>query len=671
MAKLDDKEILAAIDTQSREAYGYLAGTLTEERERALKYYLGEPYGNEVEGRSQVVTRDTLETVEWILPSLLKVFMSGDKIVEFEPKGPEDVKGASQETDVVNYNVLQKNDAFMTLYTWFKDALLGKTGYVKVYWDESEDTTTETYQHLSPEELTFILQDPDVEIIEQDVDEIGYTVKLKRVSRIGSLCIDPVPNEEMIIGTNTKTVSLRTADYVEHRTRKSISDIRKMGYDIPDDINDSDDREADILEQTRDIYDEQRWIDVDNADPSMRLVWFRDITMRIDEDGDGIAELRRYYVIGDEIIDRYDAESVDFAALGTIPMPHRHIGLSLADLVMDIQLIRSTILRQYIDNLFLQNNGRYAISDKVNLDDMLVSRPGGLVRVMGMPGEGHIMPLLHPQTGQAAIQGMEYLDGQKESRTGITKYNQGLDANSLNKTATGISQIIGQAQQRIELIARIFAETGVKDLFMLCHEKLRKHSNKVQVVQLRNEWVPVDPRQWVKRTDMTISVGLGTGNKDQQLAHLTSILQVQREAIQIGVATPQNIYNAAKRLAENAGFKSGDEFFTDPSGQPQKPDKPNPLAEAEQVKAQAQMQMQAAKMQAEQQADYAKLQYQMNLDQMKMAHDAQMKQMGYEFDKWKAQLEQETKLLIAQVNADKQAMAAAVAQNQFVQDINQ
>jgi hypothetical protein len=619
-SNLTDSEILNSIETKANESYGYMSSTLNAEREQALDYYLGKPYGNEVDGRSQVVTRDTLETIEWMLPSLLKIFTAGDKAVEFQPKGAEDVDAAEQETSYVNHVVMQQNDSFMTLYTFFKDALMMKTGYVKIYWDTKEDVIEDTYANLSEEELVMLAQDKGVEIVSAEQTELGYNITVKRVTKNGRVCIEPVPPEEILVDMACRKVDLSDANFVEHRTRKTISDIRLMGFDVDDNIADYDETTLDGgIAQARDLYDEDA-DGYEGADPSTRMVWFRDVTIRIDSDGDGIAELMRYYIVGDKILYRAKAENVYYAALCPLPMPHRHVGLSLADLVQDVQLIRSTIMRQYLDGLYLSNNGRYAISDRVNLDDMLVSRPGGIVRVQGDPGAS-IMPLIHPNTGAGAIEGLTYLDSQKEARTGITKYNQGLDANSLNKTATGINQIMGAAQQRMELVARIFAESGVKRMFQLTHELLKKHADKATIFRLNNKWVPVDPRQWQTRTDMTIAVGLGTGNKDAQLAHLMSILQVQREAMAIGVSTPKNIYSAAKRLAENAGFSDGNEFFTNPEQQqPQQPHA-NPLLEVEQVKQQGQMQTKQMDLQAEQQKFVAETE----LEKQKMAVDYQQK----------------------------------------------
>lgn len=643
---LSENEILAAIDAQAERAYGS-DGTLDSERAQALDYYLGRTYGNEVEGRSQVVTRDVLETIEWILPSLMRIFTGGDKVVEFDPTGPEDEAAARQETETLNHVILKQNDSFLTFLTWFKDGLLGKTGYVKVYWDESEDVVEETYQNLSEVEVGMISQDQGVEIVNVWPGEFGYGVKVKRTQKSGKVCIDPVPAEEMRIAAAVRGYSLKKAPYVEHRTLKTLSDIRAMGLEVDDDIGSGDEIDDSELSDARDMYDED-YLRSEEADPSMREVLFRDVTLRIDANGDGIAELKRYYIVGSKILAEYDAENVYYACLGPVPMPHRHVGLSMADLVMDLQLIRSTLLRSYIDNLYLQNNGRFAISDRVNLDDMLVSRPGGVVRVDGEPA-GAILPLVHPSNGAAAIQGLEYIDTQKENRTGITKYNQGLDSNSLNKTATGINAIMQSAQQRMELIARIFAETGVKECFLLVHELLKKHSDKPLVMRLNNQYVDVDPRQWKTRTDMSVSVGLGTGNKDQQLQHLMTILQVQQQGIQAGITTPKHIYNAAKRLAENAGFKDGDEFFVDPATQqPQQP-KPDP----EMVKAENELKIKQQSAQVDAQQAQQKLQADIQLKRDQMVADIQL---AREKMTMEAQLKREQAQIDAQLKSELQAM---------------
>jgi hypothetical protein len=298
---------------------------------------------------------------------------------------------------------------------------------------------------------------------------------------------------------------------------------------------------------------------------------------------------------------------------------------------MDIQLIKSTLLRGQLDNMYLANNGRYAISDRVNLDDMLTSRPGGIVRTEGDPMTA-IMPLSHPPLPATAYSLVEYMDNMKEKRTGVTAYNQGLDSNSLNKTASGIAQVMSAAQQRIELVARTFAETGVKDLFMMVHRLVRMNYTKPDVIRLRSQWVEVDPRGWKNRKDLTISVGLGTGNKDQQLAHLSTIIQMQKEAIQAGLTSPEKIYNALAKLTQNAGFKNPEEFWTNPANNP--PPEPQPSIEEKMIE--AQKEIDAMKVQA---------------DNAQKAAELELKQQQMQLDEWKTKLQEETKRMIAQLNS--------------------
>lgn len=637
---LSDAEVLAAIDDRARQAYG-AGGELAGDREAAINYYLGKPYGNEVEGRSQVVTRDVLETVEWILPDLIEIFTAGDKAVEFTPKGQEDEEAADQETDYVNHVVMQQNDSFMTLYSWFKDALLLKVGYVKIYWDVSEDITEDTYENLSAEELTMLAQDQAVEIVAAEQTPFGFNVVLKRNNKVGKVCIEAVPPEEMLIDMSTRSLDLGKSTYVEHRTKKTLSEIRLMGFDVDDNIASSDSLDGDDSVATaRNIYEEDDW-DLEGADPATRQVWFRDITIEIDADGDGIAERMRYYVVGNRILYKEKAQNVYYAALGPVPMPHRHVGLSIADLVMDLQYIRSTVMRQYLDGLYLQNNGRYGISDKVNLDDMLTSRPGGVVRIntgLGESASQHIMPLTHPATGSFALEGLGYLDSMKEVRTGVSKNEQGLDADALHKTSSGMNMVMTAAMRRKKLIARIFAETGIKRAFTLTHELLKKHSDKQTIYRLRNKWIPVDPRQWQTRTDMRITVGLGTGSKDMQLQHLMSIMQVQEKGMVINITEPKKIYNAAKRLAENAGFSDGDEFFTDPSTQPPKPQQPPVEIQVEQMRQQGD----AQKFQAQAVLERQKAEANLQQEQARSTNDIMIEREKFaaemEFKRWEAEL---------------------------------
>ncbi len=630
-------------------------GQLQIERAQAMDYYLGRAFGNEVEGRSQVVSHDVADTLEWIKPSLLRIFTSGDEIVRFDPTGPEDVEASQQETDFVNFIITQKNDWFRTCYVWFMDALLQKNGYVKAWYDETTKVDKEPYEGLTDDQFAFIAQDPEVEIVEhsqandpvaemqlQQAMQAGqiqpgvqpkipqvHAVVLKKKKTYGCVKFIELPPERCIVGNSTQSVDLdENCPFFEHWEMKTISSLRAEGFEIPDDIGDEVATFAETEDQARDRFSENQIGAYDETnDPSMRRVKVRECWIRFDQDGDGIAELRHVIVVGQNELLNEETDEIPAASLTPIIMPHRHIGISVADCIVDLQLIKSTLLRGFLDNLYLANNGRYGIdADKVNLDDMLTSRPGGVVRTQGNPSAA-IMPLTHQSNFAPVLQGLEYIDSVRENRTGVTKYNQGLDANSLNKTATGISQIMNAAQARIELIARVFAETGVKRLFSLVHQLTMKHAKKAEVMRLRNQWIPVDPRQWKKRQDMTISVGLGTGNKEQMLAHLQNIIALQGQLMPLGLADAKTIHHAATKMTQNAGFRDADAFWVAPKeGQQQQPPPPDPAAEAKKAELQLKAQEGQQNMQMQQQqhqADIAMEREKLALEREKAAVEAQ------------------------------------------------
>lgn len=684
---MTDEELVALIEREEKLALGYYGSDLTDERAEALKRYLGEPYGNEVEGRSQVVSRDVLETIEWCMPSLLKMFVGGDEVVRFDPQGPEDVEPAEMESAYLNHIVTQQNNAYQLFYTWFKDAMLEKNGYTKAVWETREEHEQETYQGLSDDEMAMLLQDPEIEVVahEETVEVVidpmagqyedrRHTLVVRCKKTYGQVQCYNLPVEEVLVSPHTTGLSLAKSPFVQHRTRKTLSEIRQMGYDVPDDIageESTDDRNAEWLARRQYTEEQAQWAG-ESDDPAQREVLLRETYIRTDVDGDGIAELIRALVVGHTILDQQEWDAIPIYAISPNPMPHRHVGLSEADLVMDLQEIRTVVMRQFLDNLYLANNGRYGIdANRVNLQDMLTARPGGIVRVEGAPGDA-IFPMVHPNTTGIAIQGLEYLDTVKENRTGVTKYNQGLDSQSLNKTATGISQIMNAASQRIEMIARHFAETGVKELFQGAHALIRKHQKSPLMFQLRQQWAPIDPREWKKRTSLTIAVGLGTSNKDAQLQHLITILQAQKEGLAIGVATPQNVYHALVKLTQNAGFKDAESFWSDPSQQPPQEPQPDPEIEKEKIKADVQMQSKQMDMQAEamkgqisMQADAQKFQAEMAMKQQQF--EAEMAQKWQEFQV-EMQMKREEMAMTHELRREEMAHNASMKQQQMERD---
>lgn len=666
MAKMDETTLKAIVANEVRRAIGYVGGTIAVEREKAINYYYGRPFGNEIEGRSQVVSTDVADVIESVMPSIVKIFTAGDDVVKFEPQGPEDEEAAQQATDYCNWIFNRDNEGFLILYDWIKDALLQKMGAVKAWWDESEDVTEETYQGLTDLELQQLLQDPEVEPVEhtQYPDPLAaiqapaqpeeaaeghspplapgaeqqmepqpgpmlHDVKLKRTSKLGSVKIVAIPPEEFIVSPGARD---RTdARLMGHRKRTTRTKLKEEGYDpkIVDDIPIMDDTYLNWESLTR-RKDEDRPMDAynDTLDKTSEWVWVTEAYIRVDYDGDGKAELRKVTVAGpgdtSVILDNEPAEDSPFYFLCPIRTPHKLIGRSLADLVMDIQLIKSTLQRQLLDNMYLVNAPQTVIIEgQVNLDDLLTRRPGGVVRAKS---QGAVEPLATQPMLAPALQAIEYIDSVRETRTGVTRYNQGLEADSLNKTATGVNRIFSAAQERIEMIARVFAETGVKDLFRGILRLVAKHQQKARIVRLRNQWTPMDPREWNTNMDMSVSVGLGTGNKDQMLAHIMAIMQLQEKMVAAGgmgsLVTPVNIYNAASDVVKNSGLKSEDRYFTDPKKAPPQQPKPDP----EMQKLQAQIQGDQMKAQSDLQLQQAKLQAEMQLKREEMMLDFQLKQ---------------------------------------------
>jgi hypothetical protein len=662
-----ENSILNAIETY--EASAQRGGELQKERAKEMDYYLGREFGNEVPNRSSVVSRDVADSIEWIKPGLLRVFTSGDDVVNFDPRGPEDIEQAQQETDFVNFIITQKNNWFNTAYVWFTDALIQKNGYVKAYWDERVETEKETYQGLTQDQFALIAQDPEVEILSAvtRVEEYPvqtpegqmlqgvpvYDVIVQKKKTYGCAKFVNLPPERTIVSILHQEVDLENADFVEHWEYKSLSTLRQEGFEVPDDIGDDSGGEfSDEEEQSRDRFNEDPLVDSETNDPSMKRVKARECWLRYDEDGDGIAELRHCLVVGNNVLLNEEADFIPIASLTPRIMPHRHIGISVADAVMDIQLIKSTLQRAFLDNVFFAINGRHGVDkNKVNLEDMLTVRPAGIVRTDGSPHDS-IMPITHQSDFGSVLTGIQYFDGVRAERTGSNKDAQQLSPDALAKLPSGIAiaQLQNAQQALTELTARVFAETGVKRLFRLIHALTLKHSRQAEVVRLRNKWVTVDPRNWKTRMDMTISVGLGTGNKEQQMMMLERIMQMQMGLLPLGLATRDTIHHTASKFTQAAGFKDKDAFWPDPKTTPPPPPQPDPKVQAEMAK--LQLQAQAAQQDA-------MLERQKAQDELRMKQIETQAEIQLEREKAAAEIQLERERAAAQIEIEREKATAA------------
>ena len=655
LSKKKEKELKGTITREITDALGYQNGKLVQERSLALDYYNSEPFGNEVEGRSQVVSSDVLEAVESVLPSLLRIFTAGDDIVKFEPVSAEDEELAQQVTEYINHIIMKDNDGWKIFYTWFKDALIQKNGFIKHYYKYEDEFVKESYKGLTDIEYQALLVDDDVEVVNvEEITEdrivqtetgdiadtvITYNVNVKRKSSAGKICIENVPPEEMLISKRTKT--LADAPFVAHRIKKTVSELIGEGYDkkIIDDLPSYANSTWNEETLSRNLFDEESYMD-ENADPSMREILYMECYIRTDIDGDGVAEIIKVCTVGDtnEILDVEEISYMPFSTITPIINPHRLFGMSVADLVMDLQQIKSVLLRQCLDNAYLMNNSRVLAQDgMVNLDDLLQSRAGNIVRVKS---PNAVTPLQTQNFMQEGLAMLEKVDQIKEQRSGISRMQQGLDPNTIQKshtTATGVREAMASAGQRIETIARVFAETGIKDLMNCLLKLTTQYQDHKRIIKIRNKYVPIDPREWKNKFNLTINVGLGTGSHEQRLQILGQILGIQKEIMMAGssLANEQNIYNTLERMVHNAGFKTPQEFFVNPETQapkpPKDPMKENPLLiatqqqiQADQQKASAELQLKKEKMEAELELKKQEMMADINLKREEMQSDIQL-----------------------------------------------
>jgi len=663
MAKMKDSELKALLQAErSASLGGNLTSDLTSERSKALDYYNGEMDDMPAfEGRSAAVSTDVSDTIEGLMPGLMEIFAAGEEVVRFEPVGPEDEEAAKQETDYVNHVFMQKNQGFMILQTFIKDALLSKNGFVKVFWDKSETETKETYLDQPDDAFMMLASSPDTEIVEHTEhadEETGqplHDVTLVKRKSYGCVKAVPVPPEEF--GVSKFARSIQDATYCFHQVKKTEADLIAQGYDeaqvkkLPTYTarNEEENNARNVLNEDQSTSS--------NLNKSSRLIDTIEHYVRMDYDGE--PGLYRVTTGGGqlEILKRdgkSDVVAVDeipFATMSPVIMSHQFFGKSIADLVMDIQRIKTALIRGWLDNVYLINNQRLEVAESMShertLDDLLVNRPGAVVRVK-VPGA--VTPIPNQPIGDTLLPAIEYMDATREWRTGVTRQGQGLDPNSLqNQSATAANQMFTAAQARMKLIARVFAETGIRDLFALIHGCIRKNDRQINTVRLRNTWVQVDPRNWKTRDDMTINVGLGTGSRVEQVANLNNLLNVQKEIVLSSptqtLVQPKNIYNTLEKLIERVGLKTIEPYFTDPETVQAPPPPPDPKMVELQMKRED-MQMKA---QLDQQAMHQKAQIETLQANADIATQDRKTQAELALAEKKFELDKELKLIDAQL----------------------
>ena len=624
---MDQEEVRAYVQAFLDDSLDYNASELSNQRADALKYYYGEGFGNERAGKSKVVSRDIQETVDWIMPSLMKVFTSGDSVVQYEPQGQDDIEQAEQETEYVNWLFTKKNNGFTVMHDWFQDALLMKTGIVKVWVEDVEESYPDYFMGLDEEMVTEILSDPNVELQQRTQNEEGFfDIKIRTTKTRREIKVACVPPEEFLIEREAR--SIKDARMVGHRTQKTITELRKMGVkedileELPYDEYDQTDSSPERLARLN--FDGTGAIPYQGAveDFASRKVWVSECYVNLDADGDGLAELRKVTIAGHNILFDEEVSCKPFADITAHRIAHKFHGMSIYDKIKDVQEIRSSLMRSILDNVNSINTGRYAVVDgQVNIDDLITNSAAGIVRVKS---QGAVTALENPSLSGDVFNMLDRLENDRGKRTGVTDRSRGLDSNTLhsNQAASSVNQTMTAAEQQIDLIARMFAETGVRDLFQLLHDFATKYQDQEEMFELRGKFVRVNPASWRKRYNLNVTVGIGNMNKDQQLQHLQRMFEMAQAVVGGGglgvLVTEKNLYNMLTELTRNAGYKDVSRYWTDPDSPEAKKNKANmekakAKPKPEDIKAQAQM----AQVQADAQAKQADAQVKMAEIQLK------------------------------------------------------
>lgn len=680
--KITEDKLKAILDFEVRGALGRHDGELSEQRRKAMRAYYGESIGNEVAGRSRIVTRDVMEVVEWALPELMDVFTTEDIVARFSPNAEQDEAEAQQATDYVNHVFFNVNHGYEIFHDMFKDALMQKAGVVKIWWDDTVDLKREEYSGLDEMSLQKLASEDDVEIVAHsatpitdqettvalglppDMPLMVHDVDVERVNARGKICIEVVPPEEFLVSKRAKTID--DAEYKGHRIHMTLSDLQQL-YPEADmeeikNMAGDDEQEWDEEYTARHDFDDVYGGDRNYDDNWLgRKVWITESYINVDWDNDGVAELRKITKAGNTILENIEVEDHPFALITPIKIPHKLIGMSLADITMDLQVTKSAILRGILDNIYNLNHGRFeALDGNVNYDDLLTSRPGGVIRVKQM---GAIKRLDTPSLPNGGFDMLNVIDRMRDGRTGISKFRTGLDTDFLNNAKAGpVDNQMEAANARIRLYARNFKETGVKQIFTKIYNTMVRHQQHQDVIKLRGKWVPIDPSAWGGDCNVTVQTGLGHGDKGKRIQEMTMVGQqmsmLRQDPEMKDMVSRDNIYHTFSEGLKAMDYKNVGDFITNPKKlQPYKP-QPDPKVQAEQAKAQMEMkkiELETQKMQQAAQMDQQKAQLAAQQAQQKSQLEVARLQMDAQKEEAKNQIE--LAKLQSQLSAEQQQNA--------------
>jgi len=634
LKSMTEDEVQSIAKDALESAISFVESEIADDRIKSQRYFEGETDIGEEDGRSKIVATKVRDTIRAIKPSLMRVFLSSENPVEFVPTSQEDVQGAEQATKYAHWKFQQLN-GYKLLNDAIHDALVKKTGVLKIWWEDNTEATIHSYSNVTEEEMMAIVNEEDVTVIEHSteidmqVDEMGFEVetaqhslKVSHEKKKGELKIEGVPPEEFIVDRNAKSVA--DAFIVAHRTEMRVSDLVSMGYDF-DEVSElsglsSDDSYSDAEDFERKGYQQDE--EDTSADPSMKKVTVTEAYMKIDKEGTGVATMYRLLLAGgeDKLLECEPYGDVPFAVFEVDPEPHTFFGRSVADLIMNDQDSSTAMLRGMMDNVALTNSPRQGyVQGQVNVDDLMNNEIGGLVRLKSPQA---LVDIATPFVAGQVLTAMQYMDDAIEAKTGVTRASIGLDPDALQNTSATAARL--QAQQgsaQIEVMARNIAEGGMKRLFKLMLNLLVENSCEETMMRLHGQFQPIDPRVWNIDMDMTVNVGVGTGQEGERHAALGQALQMQMQIWQTygvsnGLVTMTGIRNTLGDMLALQGVRNVDRYFNPMT----------PETEAQLIEQQQQMQQQNPEIsdgEALVQAEQYKADKKAEMDMIKLQIEAQ------------------------------------------------
>lgn len=659
----------------------------SKDHEKALRYYRGDmsEYLPAEEGRSRAVSRDLADTVGWILPGIMRVYTASEHMAVCEPVGPEDDQWAKAATDGVNYVFWKENDGYRVIYDATWDSLVVRNGVVKTWWDDTPKYKVSFHSGLTEEEYSILVGGDDVEVVQlteksetvtdpetgQPMDVSMFDCKIKRKVAGGQVRVETIPPEDF--GISDEATTTAEARFKYHRCDKTRSDLIEMGFD------------KDVVmslglastEETNETFARDEYEQTDEVDPSMEIVDYYECYMRVDHDGDGIAELLKICYAGDSgggvVLEWEEWEDEDpFDDIPCNPMPHRWEATSISDETMDVQEIKTALIRGGLDNTYATNNPQRFVKGKILNPDQLFSPSFGGA-IFG-EANSEVVNLAVPYMAQHTMAAIAYQDQVIERRTGVSRSTMALDPEALqNQTATSVQASRDAAYSQIELIARNQAELGWKKVFRKILKLEIKHQDKARQIRMRGKFTEVDPRHWNADMDITINVGLGTGSRDRDMAMLQSVLQNQwlltdklagAGVMDKAVAMLPYIVTTLNKQAEAAGIRNPETFYPEVTQETvqsimqtmaQKAQQPDPKVQAEMAKTQAQMQGDQAKAQMQMQVESTKAAQQMEIERAKVAEEAKLKREQMMLD---AEMKREQ--VVAEMGLKREQLAAEI-----------